>query len=44
MSYRTRVKVRFGDIDRAGIAYYPNLYHYCHIAFEDFFEEHLGVS
>ena len=43
MSYTTRVKVRFGDIDHAGIAYYPNLYHYCHVSFEDFFEEHLGV-
>jgi YbgC/YbaW family acyl-CoA thioester hydrolase len=41
--YSTKVKVRFGDIDHAGIAYYPNLYHYCHVAFEDFFEEHLGT-
>jgi len=44
VSYRSQVKVRFGEIDRAGIAYFPNLYHYCHVAFEDFFEEHLGVS
>ena len=44
MNYRSRIKVRFGDIDRAGIAYYPNLYHYCHVAFEDFFDEHLGIS
>lgn len=43
MSYTTRVKVRFGDIDHAGIAYYPNLYHYFHIAFEDFFEEFIGT-
>ncbi len=42
MSYSTTVKVRFGDIDHAGIAYYPNLYHYFHIAFEDFFEEFVG--
>src|SRR5438093_5364199 len=44
MTYRTRIKVRFGDIDHAGIAYYPNLYHYCHVAFEEFFEEFVGVS
>ena len=43
MSYTTRIKVRFGDIDHAGIAYYPNLYHYFHIAFEDFFEEFIGT-
>jgi 4-hydroxybenzoyl-CoA thioesterase len=43
MSYTTSLKVRFGDIDHAGIAYYPNLYHDLHIAFEEFFEEHLGT-
>jgi 4-hydroxybenzoyl-CoA thioesterase len=43
MSYTTSIKVRFGDIDHAGIAYYPNLYHYLHIAFEEFFEEYLGT-
>ena len=43
MTYVTAVKVRFGDIDHAGIAYYPNLYHYFHIAFEEFFEEFVGV-
>ena len=43
MAYSTKIKVRFGDIDHAGIAYYPNLYHYCHVAFEEFFEEHIGT-
>jgi len=43
MTYVTSVKVRFGDIDHAGIAYYPNLYHYFHIAFEEYFEEFVGV-
>jgi 4-hydroxybenzoyl-CoA thioesterase len=43
MAYRTRVKVRFGDIDHAGIAYYPNLYHYTHVAFEEFFEEFVRI-
>jgi 4-hydroxybenzoyl-CoA thioesterase len=43
VSYTTTLKVRFGDIDHAGIAYYPNLYHYLHIAFEEFFESHVGI-
>lgn len=44
MSFTTTLKVRFGDIDHAGIAYYPNLYHYLHIAFEEFFESHVGIT
>ena len=43
MSFTTEIKVRFGDIDHAGIAYYPNLYHYFHIAFEEFFEQYIGT-
>ena len=43
MSYSTSIKVRFGDVDHAGIAYYPNLYHYFHIAFEEFFEQFIGT-
>lgn len=42
MSFTTQLKVRFGDIDHAGVAYYPNLYHYLHIAFEEFFERFAG--
>jgi len=44
MVYRTKIKVRFGDIDHAGIMYYPRLFHKFHIAFEEFFEECVGVS
>ncbi len=43
MVYRTRIKVRFGDIDHAGILYYPRFYHYFHVAFEEFFEQGVGV-
>lgn len=43
MSYTVALKVRFGDIDHAGIAYYPNLYHYFHVAFEEFFEQFIGT-
>jgi 4-hydroxybenzoyl-CoA thioesterase len=34
--------VRFGDLDPAGVAYYPNLVHYLHVAMEDFFSGGLG--
>jgi 4-hydroxybenzoyl-CoA thioesterase len=29
--------VRFGDIDHAGIVYYPRFFHYVHVAFEEMF-------
>jgi YbgC/YbaW family acyl-CoA thioester hydrolase len=32
----TTILVRFGDLDGAGIAYYPNLVNFFHEAFEDF--------
>ncbi len=44
MVYRANIKVRFGDIDHAGILYYPRFFHYFHIAFEEFFEHQVGVS
>jgi YbgC/YbaW family acyl-CoA thioester hydrolase len=33
--FETEIVVRFGDCDPAGIVYYPTLYHYSHVAFED---------
>lgn len=42
--YSRRYRYRFGDIDHAGIAYYPALLHYCHCAFEDFWADDLGVA
>ena len=30
MSFRTSIKVRFGDVDHAGIVYYPRFYIYFH--------------
>jgi len=41
--YVARVKVRFAEIDRAGIVYYPRFFHYAHVAFEEFFEDRVGV-
>ncbi len=37
MAYRTSIPVRFGDVDHAGIVYYPRYFIYFHEAFEDFF-------
>jgi len=42
MTFRTRLRYRFGDIDQAGIAYYPKLLHYFHCAFEDWWSDGLG--
>ncbi|HEX8847339.1 MAG TPA: thioesterase family protein [Pyrinomonadaceae bacterium] len=44
MSFKTRIPVRFGDCDPAGLVYYPVLFHYCHIAMEEFFAERCGIS
>lgn len=42
MTFRTRLRYRFGDIDEAGIAYYPKLLHYFHCAFEDWWSDGVG--
>lgn len=36
-------RVAFGDVDRAGVAYYPRILHMLHRAFEDFFERALHL-
>jgi len=40
--FRTSVLVRFGDVDPAGIVYFPRIYEYLHEAFEDVWEQHVG--
>jgi 4-hydroxybenzoyl-CoA thioesterase len=44
MAFRSKLKIRFGDIDRAGIVYYPRFMHYFHVAKEEFFAAELGVE
>lgn len=44
MPFSTRISVRFGDCDPAGLVYYPMLFHYCHAAMEEFFAARCGVS
>jgi 4-hydroxybenzoyl-CoA thioesterase len=44
MPFSTRIPVRFGDTDPAGFVYYPNLFHYFHVAMEEFFAARCGIS
>jgi 4-hydroxybenzoyl-CoA thioesterase len=44
MPFRSILKIRFGDIDRAGIVYYPRFLHYFHVALEEYFQSELGVE
>jgi 4-hydroxybenzoyl-CoA thioesterase len=44
MAFRSQLTIRFGDIDHAGIVYYPRFLHYFHVALEEFFEGELGVA
>jgi 4-hydroxybenzoyl-CoA thioesterase len=43
VKYVTELPVLFGDIDHAGVVYYPRFFHYFHQAFERWFGEVLGV-
>ncbi len=44
MVFRAHLKVRFGDIDHAGIVYYPRFLHYFHVALEELFSAELGMD
>jgi len=44
MPFTTRITVRFGDCDPAGLVYYPTLFHYCHVAMEEFFAARCGAE
>ena len=42
-AYETTLPVRFGQVDYAGIMFYPRFFENFHAAFEDLFGERLGV-
>ena len=42
MSFRFVTPVRFGDIDHAGIIYFPRFFHMFHVAFEEMWRARLG--
>jgi len=44
MPFRAPIRVCFGDIDNAGIVYYPRFMHYFHLALEEFFKCELGID
>jgi YbgC/YbaW family acyl-CoA thioester hydrolase len=44
MAFTSTQKIRFDDVDGAGIVYYPQYFHLCHKAFEDFFDDVASVS
>ncbi len=44
MPFTTRISIVFGDTDPAGLVYYPNIFHYCHIAMERFVSERAGIG
>jgi 4-hydroxybenzoyl-CoA thioesterase len=44
VAFRAHLKVRFGDIDHAGIVYYPRFLHYFHVALEEFFSAEVGAE
>lgn len=44
MPFTSVQKIRFDDVDGAGIVYYPQYFHLCHKAFEDFFDEASSIS
>lgn len=37
--YSGQIRVRFGDIDQAGIVYYPRFFNYFHMVYEDYLRE-----
>ncbi len=44
MAFTSVQKIRFDDVDGAGIVYYPQFFHLCHAAFEDFFDTAAPLS
>ena len=44
MPFQKLIKICFGDIDNAGIVYYPRFVHYFHLAMEEFFSSEIGVD
>ena len=44
MTHRFPLTVRFGDLDPAGIVYYPRYLHFCHVGMEEFFRHEVGID
>ena len=44
MDFEITQKIRFGDVDKAGVAYYPRIFNMCHVAFEEMWDRFIGRS
>lgn len=44
MKFECELPVRFGEIDHAGVVYYPRFFHIFHVTFEEWFAGALGAS
>lgn len=44
MTHRFPLTVRWGDLDPAGIVYYPRYLHFCHVGMEELFRHVVGVD
>jgi len=44
VSHRHPLDVRFGDLDQAGIVYYPRYLHFCHVGMEEYFRWVVGID
>ena len=42
--YEQDIRIVFGDVDWARVMYFPNLFHYCHVAMEGFFGSVAGIA
>ena len=42
-TFTCQQQVRFGDVDPAGIVYFPRIFDYLHGAFEELWEVHVGA-
>ncbi len=42
-TFDVQLKVRFGDVDPAGIVYYPKIFDYIHEAFEELWDAYVGA-
>jgi 4-hydroxybenzoyl-CoA thioesterase len=41
-AFVTQQLIRFGDVDPAGIVYFPRIYDFIHQAFEELWDRHVG--
>lgn len=43
-AHRFPLTIRFGDLDPAGMVYYPRTLHFCHVGMEEYFRQIVGID